>query len=152
MSPPGSPISAGDRLSRVASSRSNRTTRLIGKLAVEEPDASGHFQLDADTDVKNRDDQVQQLKSHLKKLSAAVRRLNTDALRAFSLCVLCVCVCVCDRAMQCAVRVCCAVQGVTLVVCVRVGHAKASNAFAQDGMDKLQIAEKRSNPESVYGA
>jgi hypothetical protein len=32
-----------------------------------------------------------------------------------------------------------------------VGYVKANNAFAQDAMDKLQIAEKRSNPDSVYG-
>lgn len=83
ISPPHSPSSSSsDHLSsRASTARSNRSTRLIGKLAIEEPNEAGHFQLDADTDVKNRDDQVQQLKSHLKKLAAAVRRLNTDALR-----------------------------------------------------------------------
>lgn len=112
ISPPHSPSSSSsDHLSsRASTARSNRSTRLIGKLAIEEPNEAGHFQLDADTDVKNRDDQVRQLKSHLKKLAAAVRRLNTDALR----------------------------------------YVKANNAFAQDAMDKLQIAEKRSNPDSVY--
>lgn len=83
ISPPHSPSSSSsDHLSsRASTARSNRSTRLIGKLAIEEPNEAGHFQLDADTDVKNRDDQVRQLKSHLKKLAAAVRRLNTDALR-----------------------------------------------------------------------
>jgi len=66
-------------------------------------------QLDEDTTAKTRLDQVQVLKTSLKKLSTLMHRLNSEAQR----------------------------------------YGKSNHAFVE-GMEKLQLAEKRSRTDSVY--